>query len=173
MYRVPPVIINNTHHALPSGTRRPYSTIKNTPATIPKSRMTKSPEDEYAIPMKKFTKTKTSPGPKQQAFDNLGFAGQQDSNECNEDMYRKQLELFLNEAPSLTRNGVTMESPPTPEKQFSTANDGGGEGDDSESSKPEYAVPTSFSPAIHKQREIQSKIIDRGPSWHQLSIVSS
>ena len=133
-------------------------------------------EDDYAIPMKRFVKSTTaqtsSSASKQQSFDNLGYTGQ-DNDTNDEDLYRTQLELFLNEAPSLTLNGVTMESPPEPEKQFRALKGKGG-GDLAESSlSPEYAVPTSFSPAVHKQREIQSKIIDRGPSWHQLSIIPS
>ena len=181
MYRVPPVIINSTQNATRLvGRSYQSSTNKNTPQTASsiqptKSRMkkaSKATEDDYAIPMKRYIKTTAQPtsSSKQRSFDNLGYTGQ-DNDANDEDLYRKQLELFLNEAPSLTLNGVTMESPPTPEKQLHTSKGGD---DLAESSRsPEYVEPTSFSPAVHKQREIQSKIIDRGPSWHQLSIIPS
>ena len=152
-------------------------------------------EDEYAFPIPKFERTNTQ---KQQSFDNMGYTGHENGHHSNdesrgEDMYCKQLELFLNQAPSLTRNGITMETPRSFDKGSNKSNSKAGTmNDDNDYVSDEdisYAededdvseegagyttlVPSSFSPAVHKQKEIQSKIIDRGPSWHQLSIMSS
>ena len=127
-------------------------------------------DDEYAIPLKEFNVSST-PGPSynhKKGFDNLGY---HKANDDSEDLYRKQLEMFLNEAPNLTRNGITMEEIEIPEKPETPLDT------DKNHFEPEYAVPdklvpTSFSPALRKQEEIQSKIIDRGPAPHQLALIS-
>ncbi|XP_066924897.1 uncharacterized protein [Clytia hemisphaerica] len=144
-------------------------TGKNNDGNLTNRSISFAGEDEYAIPMKEFDVSSTPAQSLQQknGFDNLGY---HKANDDSDDLYRKQLEAFLNEAPNLTRNGITMEEIELPDKietPIDTANH----------LEPEYAVPdrqvpTSFSPALHKQEEIQSKIIDRGPTPHQLALVS-
>ena len=96
--------------------------------------------------------------------DNFGYKEQGD----REDLYRQQIELFLNEAPNLTMNGVTTESASTSTKNddqtFNVSNIE--DEDDYQNLKMENDTirpQMSFTPALKKQENIQRKIIDRGP----------
>lgn len=150
VYRAPPVIINSRH--------------------IPPKKRSQNSLDfpEYAIPMKKIERSEFSTHA-QKGVDNFGYKEQEES----DDLYRQQLERFLNDAPNLTMNGVATESEPAStrddEQTFNVSNteDEG----DYQSLKEEHEsnqASMSFTPALKKQEDIQNKIVDRGPSRFRL-----
>ena len=165
---VTPILVRNPGK---SSKGKNNSSNKNNTGNLTNRSISFAGEDEYAIPMKDFGVSSTRAQRlyhKREGVDNLGYA--KASNDDSEDLYRKQLEMFLSEAPNLTRNGITMEDIGDTEVSEIIAS-GPSSNLEPEYAVPDKVVPTSFSPALRKQEEIQKKIIDRGPSPHQLALV--
>lgn len=127
--------------------------------------------------------------------DNPGFTDQDHEYDGNA-LYRKQLALFLNQAPSLSQHGVSIgisqQKSPSPKNKrrsvisalnkFEKSNNKHSKPPEIELLKPSSSKwgvvkeklaekKLSFTPAMKKKQEIEDKLVDCGTSKHSLVMI--